>query len=273
MAPDPRAIHHDIPLPPDDTVEAILDSNISNTGDEIPYLVHLEPTQPTPLTDANTVYNHFDADYQCSHIEKVLSIENNPSTGTLFVKVLWKNQQESFLPIDVLKEEQPFLLAQYIFQHPVEHTRSGFWNIWAHTAQREISSVQRKLRRIYSNITHEHSFFPYSRRTIHCKKEYQSHMQSYLGVEIPRTVKEAYTLDDKNKNQLWKEAIQREKDSTQEYRTFEFLPPGSDVPSGYQLALLKMVFDVKSDLRQKARLVVGGHKVNADEHTSFSSVV
>jgi len=98
-------------------------------------------------------------------------------------------------------------------------------------------------------------------------------MQSYLGVEIPRIVKEAYTLDDKNKNQLWKEAIQREIDRIQEYRPFEFLPPGSDVPSGYQLAPLKMVFDVKSDLRRKARLVVGGHKVNADEHTSFSSVV
>jgi hypothetical protein len=33
-----------------------------------------------------------------------------------------------------------------------------------------------------------------------------------------------------------------------------------------------MVFDVKSDLRCKARLVVRGHKVNASEHNSFSSV-
>jgi hypothetical protein len=141
MTPDARTIYHDISLPPDDTVEAILDTHISNTGDEIPYHVHLEPTQPTQLTDANTMYNHFDADYQYSNIEKVLSIENNPSTGTLFVKVLWKNQQESFLHIDVLKEEQPLLLAQYILQHPVERTRSGFWNTWAHNAQREISSV------------------------------------------------------------------------------------------------------------------------------------
>ena len=33
-----------------------------------------------------------------------------------------------------------------------------------------------------------------------------------------------------------------------------------------------MVFDVKSDLRCKARLVVKGHKVNASEHNIFSSV-
>jgi hypothetical protein len=108
------------------------------------------------------------------------------------------------------------MLAQYILQHPVKRTRSGFWNTWAHTAQREISSVQRKLRHFYSHVTHKRSFFPYSRHTIHRKKEFQSQMQSYLGVEIPRTVKEAFTLDDKNKNQLWTEAIQREIDSIQE---------------------------------------------------------
>jgi hypothetical protein len=34
-----------------------------------------------------------------------------------------------------------------------------------------------------------------------------------------------------------------------------------------------MIFTVKSDLRRKARLVPGGHKINADNHNSYSSVV
>jgi len=34
-----------------------------------------------------------------------------------------------------------------------------------------------------------------------------------------------------------------------------------------------MIFDVKSDLRRKARLVVGGHKVDASNQNSYSSVV
>jgi hypothetical protein len=34
-----------------------------------------------------------------------------------------------------------------------------------------------------------------------------------------------------------------------------------------------MIFDVKSDSRRKARLVVGGHKVDAKDNTSYSSVV
>jgi len=34
-----------------------------------------------------------------------------------------------------------------------------------------------------------------------------------------------------------------------------------------------MIFDIKSDLRRKARIVVGGHKVDTRDHTSYSSVV
>jgi hypothetical protein len=63
-----------------------------------------------------------------------------------------------------------------------------------------------------------------------------------LGVEIPRTVKEAYALDEKNKNKFWHDAIQREITSIQDYGTFEFLSPGSDIPHDHQLASLKMVF-------------------------------
>jgi len=53
----------------------------------------------------------------------------------------------------------------------------------------------------------------------------------------------------------------------------EFLPPDSEIPQGYQLATLRMIFDVKSNLRRKARLVVGVHKVDASGYSSYSSVV
>jgi hypothetical protein len=34
-----------------------------------------------------------------------------------------------------------------------------------------------------------------------------------------------------------------------------------------------MIFDIKPDLRRKARLVAGGHMIDARGHTSYSSVV
>jgi hypothetical protein len=42
--------------------------------------------------------------------------------------------------------------------------------------------------------------------------------------------------------------MKKEIDGIQEHGTFEFLPPDSEVPQGYQLAPLHMIFDVKSDL-------------------------
>jgi hypothetical protein len=65
----------------------------------------------------------------------------------------------------------------------------------------------------------------------------------------------------------------KEINSIQEHGTFEFLTIDEDVPTDYQLAPPWIIFDVKSDLRRKARLVVGGHEVDARDHTKYSSVV
>jgi hypothetical protein len=91
--------------------------------------------------------------------------------------------------------------------------------------------------------------------------------------KIPRNTKEALYLDRKNKDPKWKEAIGTEIDGIQGHGSFMFLPPGAMPPAGYQEAPLRMIFDVKPDLRRKARLVVGGHKVNAEEYSCYSTVV
>jgi hypothetical protein len=75
-------------------------------------------------------------------------------------------------------------------------------------------------------------------------------MQTYLGVEIPRSVQEAISLDIKNQDNKWNEAMKKEIDGIQEHGTFEFLPPDSEIPQDYQLAPLRMIFDVKSDLQK-----------------------
>jgi hypothetical protein len=79
-------------------------------------------------------------------------------------------------------------------------------------------------------------------------------------------------MDVKNQDNKWKEAMEKEISSIQEHKTFEFLHPDALPPEGYQCAPLRMIFDVKSDLRRKARLVVGGHKVDASNQSSYSSV-
>ncbi len=94
-----------------------------------------------------------------------------------------------------------------------------------------------------------------------------------MGIEIPRNIKEAMQLDDKNGDRHWKVAIRKEIEGIQEHNTFVFLPSGAEPPEGYQEAPLRMIFTVKCDLRRKVRLVAGGHKVDAKGHTMYSSVV
>ncbi len=67
--------------------------------------------------------------------------------------------------------------------------------------------------------------------------------------------------------------MKTEIEGIQNHGTFLFLEPGAEPPSGYQEAPLRMIFVVKSDLRRKARLVAGGHKVDASGFASYSSVV
>ena len=40
---------------------------------------------------------------------------------------------------------------------------------------------------------------------------------------------------------------------------------------GFQFAPLRMIFDVKVDLRRKARLVIGGHVVDSTGHKVYAS--
>ena len=56
-------------------------------------------------------------------------------------------------------------------------------------------------------------------------------------------------------------------------RRNEFLEPGVTALIGYLLAPLRMIFNIKHDLRRKSRLVAGSHKIDATGHSGYSSVV
>jgi hypothetical protein len=79
-----------------------------------------------------------------------------------------------------------------------------------------------------------------------------------FGIQVPigpKGIKNAIDLDKKNGNQLWQEAIKTELKQLTDHQTFIVLDSGEDIPTGYQKISYHMVFDVKYDLRHKARLV------------------
>jgi hypothetical protein len=93
-----------------------------------------------------------------------------------------------------------------------------------------------------------------------------------FGIEVPKTVKEAFALDRKNGNTLWVDAIAKE---MKEVRiAFNILPDSRSAPIGYQKIPCHMIFDVKmEDFQQKAGLVAGGHLTQAPATITYASVV
>jgi hypothetical protein len=94
-----------------------------------------------------------------------------------------------------------------------------------------------------------------------------------LGIQIPKGIKNAIELVKKNGNHLWKEAIRTELKQLTDYQTFIVLDSGEDIPIGNQKIPYDVVFDVKYDLRHKARLVAGVDLTVNDKEDIYSGVV
>jgi hypothetical protein len=98
-------------------------------------------------------------------------------------------------------------------------------------------------------------------------------IQYKFGIQIPKGIKNAIDLDKKNGNQLWQEASKIELKKLTDYQKFIVLDSGEDIPTKYQKIPYNMVFDVKYDLRHKARLVAGGNWTVNDKEDIYSGVI
>ena len=95
------------------------------------------------------------------------------------------------------------------------------------------------------------------------------------GFEVPRNYKHALLLDEKNGNNLWKDAVALELQQINEYQTFEDKGHHTKTvpPNGYKKIRVHFVFDVKHDGRHKARLVADGHLTDIPLDSVYSGVV
>ena len=98
----------------------------------------------------------------------------------------------------------------------------------------------------------------------------QAHFK--FGVEVARTIKHALELDKKNGDSLWQEAIKTELKQINDFKTFRTLERGESLRD-FQRIPYHFVFDVKFDLRRKARLVAGGHRTDPPKEDIYSGVV
>jgi hypothetical protein len=223
--------------------------------------------------NTEVVYDYYDTNHKCENIESIISTEFDPISGKLIALVLWDDGQQTHVDAEMIKRDDPMRLARHIVDKPAERLRSGYWNTWANETLNSISIMIRRIKNMYKRTEENKEHYPYSRGVMRRKKTYPIKRESFLGVEIPQNVREALMLDAQNKDGKWKLAMKTEIEGIRNHGTFLFLEPGAEPPPGYQEAPLRMIFAVKSDLRRKARLVAGGHKVDTSGFASYSSVV
>ena len=85
-------------------------------------------------------------------------------------------------------------------------------------------------------------------------------------------MREALYLDARDGTTVWRDAIQKELKQINDYGTFCLPKPGESLTE-YNRIPYHFVFDVKFDLRRKARLVAGGNQTEEDKEDLFAGVV
>ena len=148
--------------------------------------------------------------------------------------IQWKDGSEQWIPLKLMKEYNPIEVAEYACARNINLEPAFDW--W-------VPYTLRKRDRIIS--------------AVNSRVKKTSHK---YGVEIPRSISEAFLIDEKNGNTFWRDAVNREMENLKV--AFDILPEGKDPPPTYRKASGHIIFDVRMTLERKVRWVKDGHKTN-----------
>jgi hypothetical protein len=168
------------------------------------------------------------------------------------VLVQWDDGSKTYEPLDIIFKDDPITLAKYAQENGLLQTPG-----WKRL--RTYAKNEKKLGRLLNQAKK-------------ANKRYNSKPKYKFGIRIPRTVTEAREFDTRNGNSLWEDAMKSEIDALNAYDTFINKGRIGSL-DGFKKIPLRMIFDVKHDLRHRARLVAGGHLTDPTTEGTYSSVV
>ena len=177
-------------------------------------------------------------------------LDHRTQNGIREVKVLWDTGEVSWEPMDVIRKDDPVTLAKYAKDKNLENQAGWKW-------AKRYTKNQKKFIRLVKIM----------------KSQKKNGPKFKFGIQVPRSMREALELDRANGNNFWKDAIDTEISQQLDYDVFKDLPKGQKPPRNYTFVPLHMCFDVKFDLRRKARLVAGGNWTDPGYEDVYSGVV
>ena len=165
------------------------------------------------------------------------------------VHVIWKNGGKSWINLKCLRLHDPFVCVMYAQKHNLMSDPEWEWT-------QDFLQDPKQFQRMVAVYQTTRSFAP----------KYK------FGVEVPRSPKHALELDKREGNHMWEEAMKKELDQINEYGTFRKLLDDESLKE-FKRIPYHFVFDVKFDLRRKARLVAGGNHTDLPKDDTYSGVV
>eukprot|EP00804_Cyclotella_cryptica_P001676 CCRYP_009051-RA/>CCRYP_009051-RA protein AED:0.08 eAED:0.08 QI:0/0/0/1/0.5/0.6/5/0/841 len=155
----------------------------------------------------------------------------------------WKDGSTSWQKLSDLKESHPLQVAEFAFAaHIADEPAFNWWVSWVLKKRDRIVSLVKRRRR-YHKRTHKY------------------------GIELPKTVEEAYVIDRATGTTFWHDAIEKEMKNVRV--AFDVLADGVAPPADHQFIRCHMIFDIS--VARPARS--GGHVTKAPATLTYASVV
>jgi len=168
------------------------------------------------------------------------------STAGWDFKVKFTSGREQWMQLKDLKEINPVEVAEYVAARGLVEEVAFQW--WVpYTLRKKASIIAAVKGRAVKRKTHKY------------------------GVRVPASISEAFDIDEENGNTLWQDALALEMNSIG--AAIRILPDGRPAPPGYSKASGHIIFDVKMNLRRKARWVLDGHLTPEPETSNYAGVV
>jgi hypothetical protein len=163
--------------------------------------------------------------------------------------VQWKDGSSHWIALKDLKNSYPVELAEYAVTNKIDNEPAFAW--WIPYTLKKRERILKKVKSKYWQRTHTY------------------------GIRIPKSVKEAMTVDSEMGNSYWKDAIDDEMKKIKDMEAFKVYGGDPKNLIGYKQIGTHIIFDIKlgENFRRKARLVADGHKTEPPSSVTYSSVV
>jgi len=173
------------------------------------------------------------------------NIHKRRTTKGWYLCVQWKDGSTSWEPLKDMKESFPVQVAEFALSQGLLEEAAFAW--WVKDVLSRKNRIIRAMKSRYARKTHKY------------------------GIQLPKSVAEAYEIDRDTGTDYWHRAITKE--MTNNAAAFKFLEPDETIPVGSTWIPCHMVFDVKVDLTRKAQYVAGGHWTDPPSQITYSTVV